>query len=218
MTLYIISPIPIRSRCFLKAIIHRKNSGLFYITWESFCFLSRQRFLWYCTGMLYLTNFSILSRFVSIFCYFIYRLSIIWSHSTIIHLIFIRLRNVLLLKHHLIWYIWCHIIFYLVHVIYCLYLTKIYLFISIPYPKSMINKEKTTTQFPVVICVCCMSSSKIFLSQDGVFQNSTGCNKKMFLWPTMVATFGKHYSLISQLWENVISFHFLANALRLQHF
>ena len=29
----------------------------------------------------------------------------------------------------------------------------------------------------------------------------------------MVATFGKHYSLISQFRENVISFHFLANAL-----
>ena len=54
--------------------------------------------------------------------------------------------------------------------------------------------------FSVVICVCCiMSCSQIFLSQDGIFQNSTGCNKKNFLLPTMVVTFGKQHSLISPI-------------------
>ena len=42
MMLCVISPIhmnfPVRSRCTLKPIIHRKNSELFYITWESFFF------------------------------------------------------------------------------------------------------------------------------------------------------------------------------------
>ena len=48
-----------------KAIIHRKSSGLFYVTWESF--LWKKCFLWYCKDMLYLVNFSLLSRSVPIF-------------------------------------------------------------------------------------------------------------------------------------------------------
>ena len=45
----------------------------------------------------------------------------------------------------------------------------------------------------VAICVCCiLSFSEIFLSQDGIFQRSTGCTKKIFFLSTMVATFGKY--------------------------
>ena len=47
--------------------------------------------------------------------------------------------------------------------------------------------------------LCIMSCSQIFLSQDGIFQNSMGCNKKNFLLPTMVVTFGKQHSLISPI-------------------
>ena len=66
----------------------------------------------------------------------------------------------------------------------------------------------------VCLSVCYMLCSETFLSQDGVFQNYTGCNKKFFLSQTMVVTFGKHSnSLISQFWEEVISFHVLANTL-----
>ena len=82
--------------------------------------------------------------------------------------------------------------------------------------QAMINKEKK--HFSVAICVCCMMScSEIFLSQDGIFQNSMCSNKKNFLLPPMVVTFGKHNSLISQFWENVISFYFLANTLAYVH-
>ena len=46
MTLYVIFPIhvnfPISSKCVLKATVHRKkNSQLFYITWEVFLFIKR---------------------------------------------------------------------------------------------------------------------------------------------------------------------------------
>ena len=52
---------PIRSRCVLKAIINKKNCELFYssVTWENYFFANRS-FLWYCTCMWYLINFSIL--------------------------------------------------------------------------------------------------------------------------------------------------------------
>ena len=100
--------------------------------------------------------------------------------------------------------------FYLVHVMYYLYLTKINLFISIPYPNQVYDKEKNISQW--WFCVCCtMSCSEIFLSQDGVFQHSM--YQKNFLrsqswWRPLVNT-----SLISQFQENVNSFSFLANTL-----
>ena len=49
----------------------------------------------------------------------------------------------------------------------------------------MMNKEKK--HFSLVICVGCITSCP-----DGVFQRSTGCTKKFYLSPTIVATFGKH--------------------------
>ena len=60
---------PIRSRCVLKALIHRKKQWIvlrYLRKFFFFFFFSRRHFL-YCTGMLYLINFSILSRSVSIF-------------------------------------------------------------------------------------------------------------------------------------------------------
>ena len=43
----------------------------------------------------------------------------------------------------------------------------------------MINKEKTFLSGE--LCVCCiMSCYEIFLSQDGVFERSTGCTEKCF--------------------------------------
>ena len=84
--------------------------------------------------------------------------------------------------------------FYVVHFIYWFYLNKINLFISIPYPNQVYDKQRKK-HFSVVICVCCaMSCSEIFLSQDGVFQRSMGSTKKKFLLPKMVETFGKHLS------------------------
>ena len=68
--------------------------------------------------------------------------------------------------------------FYLVHVIYYFYLTKINRFISIPYPNHVYDKQRKN-HFSVVICVCCaMSCSEIFFSQDGIFQCSIGSTKK----------------------------------------
>ena len=65
--------------------------------------------------------------------------------------------------------------------------------------------------------LCCMSCSEIFLSQDGVFQRSTGCTKIFFSfcqpwWRPLVDT-----SLISQFRENVSSFNFLTKTMDVQH-
>ena len=63
------------------------------------------------------------------------------------------------------------------------------------YSISQVYDKQRKKHFSVMICVrCVMSCSEIFLSQDGVFQNSMCCNKKFFLLPAMVATFGKHDS------------------------
>ena len=63
------------------------------------------------------------------------------------------------------------------------------------------------------ICVCCMiSCSELFLSQDGIFhclqvlRKKSSCHQPW--WQPLVNT-----SLISQFWENVSRFNFLANAL-----
>ena len=88
--------------------------------------------------------------------------------------------------------------FYLIHVIYYFYLSKISLsiyFYSISQP-SLWHRRK---HFSVGICVCFMiTCSEIFLSQDGVFQCSTGCNKNFFMSSTMVARPLVNASLISQ--------------------
>ena len=66
--------------------------------------------------------------------------------------------------------------FYLVHVIYYFYLTKINLFLFHVLTKFMINKEKNIL---VVICVCCiMSCPEIFFSLDSIFQYSMVCMKR----------------------------------------
>ena len=59
---------PIRSRCVLKALIHRKKQWIVlrYLRKFFFFFFSIRNFLYF-TGMLYFINFSILSRSVSIF-------------------------------------------------------------------------------------------------------------------------------------------------------
>ena len=67
--------------------------------------------------------------------------------------------------------------FYLVHAIYHFYLIKINLFLSIPYPNQVYDKEKKN--FLAVICKT--SCSEIFISQDGVLQRSVGCTKSFFL-------------------------------------
>ena len=72
MTLCTIFPIhlnfPISSRCFFKAIIHRKkNSGLFYGYLRMFFFFKKTLFMILCKCMWYLINFSISSHSVPIF-------------------------------------------------------------------------------------------------------------------------------------------------------
>ena len=49
--------------------------------------------------------------------------------------------------------------------------------ISIPYPSHVYDKQRKK-HFSVVIGVCCMLCYEIFLSQNGVFQCSTGCIKE----------------------------------------
>ena len=121
---FIIFPInlnfPIMPRCVLKAIIHRtKTVDCFMATWGKFYF-SKGHFLWYCTCLLYLINFSILSQSVPKFPYvfpsfFIYHLCIIQIYVRTCF--FFKLnkkfmdKNVLLLKHRLTLYTSCHIIF-----------------------------------------------------------------------------------------------------------
>ena len=93
------------------------------------------------------------------------------------------IRPVLLLKHHLIYiYIYIYIaISFLLSSCYLLLLSnqnQSFFFISSPYPNQVYDKQRKK-RFSVVICVCCiMSCSEIFLSQNGVFQRSLGCNKK----------------------------------------
>ena len=117
-----------------------------------------------------------------------------------------------------IWYLSCHIIFTWFMLLTTFIQPKsIFLFISIPYPNKVYNKQRTK-YFSVVICVCCtMSYSEIILSLNGIFQHSTGCAKKFFSFRQPWWRFLVYTSLISQFRENVISFHFLANALCFQH-
>ena len=92
MTLYVIFPIhlnlnfPIRSRCDFKAIIQRRKQWIVLRLLEVFSF-SKRHFLWYCTCMWYLINFSILSRFVPIFHVF---LSIMYLLFSQYHVLFTR--------------------------------------------------------------------------------------------------------------------------------
>ena len=85
--------------------------------------------------------------------------------------------------------------FYLVHVIYYLCLTKTNLFISIPYPNQVYEKQREKKHFSVVICVCCaMSCLETFLSHEWGFPAFYGLYQKNVLSPTILATFGKHFS------------------------
>ena len=91
--------------------------------------------------------------------------------------------------------------FYLVHGIYYYFLTKINLFISIPY----------------VIYVCfTMPCSEIFFSRMvfssilWIVPNNFFCHQPW--WQPLVNT-----RLVSQFWEDVSSFNFLANALPVYH-
>ena len=107
-------------------------------------------------------------------------------------------------------FIWLYY-FYLVHIIYYFYLTKMNLFIYFYIPtKFMINKKKILSSD-----LCIFSCSDIFVFQDGVFHCFTECNKKTChqpFWGLLVNS-----SLISQFWENVISFNILGNALTPSH-
>ena len=68
----------------------------------------------------------------------------------------------------------------------------------------LFNMVNIFINLSVVICVyCIMSSPEIFLSQDDIFQHSTGCTRKFFSfrkpwWQPLVYT-----SLISQSQENM---------------
>ena len=106
-------------------------------------------------------------------------------------------------------FIWLYY-FYLVHIIYYFYLTKMNLFIYFYIPtKFMINKKK----FSVVIYVSC--HALIYLFSKMVFsivsRNVTKTCHQPF-WGLLVNS-----SLISQFWENVISFNILGNALTPSH-
>ena len=110
-------------------------------------------------------------------------------------------------------------IFFTCHTIFLLtYLTILLLFTTLIYPKPICllifiqylnqvydNKEKNP--FSVVICVCCMSHSEKFISQDGILQCSIGSQQKKVschqLWTKVNA------SLIFQPRENIASFSML---------
>ena len=72
---------------------------------------------------------------------------------------------------------------------------SIFLFISIPYPNQVYDRQRK--KHSVVIYVCCIvSCSEIFLSLDSVFQRSLGCTKKFFL----VANYGGDF------WQKLVKF------------
>ena len=136
--------------------------------------------------------FDWFSHFITICSYilsfFIYHLLIIWSYSKIIRLVFMKccirpVKKDLAIETSLDLIYILPYYFYLVHVIYCFHLTKIDLFIFIPYPNQVYDKQRKKN-LSGDLCVLYMSCPEILLSQDGVFQHSMGY--------TMVATFGKH--------------------------
>ena len=59
----------------------------------------------------------------------------------------------------------------LVHVFYNFYLTKINLFISIPYPNQVYDKQRKKY----------LSCPEILIFQDGALQGFMGCTKKIFV-------------------------------------
>ena len=110
---------------------------------------------------------------------------------------------------------WYLTIFYFAHVICYIYLTKInlsiylYYFYSIFPPTLWWTKKKTC--LVVIYVYWIIFCSEIFLSQDDIFQLSTGCTKKI-----LVANHGgkalANTNVISQFRENS-NFHFLINTL-----
>ena len=87
---------------------------------------------------------------------------------------------------------------------------SIFLFISIPYPNQVYDKQRKNIS--LWWFVCCMSGHEIFFpgwyfpAFSRLYQKKFSCCQP--LSRSLVNT-----SLISQFWENVRSFNFLANAL-----
>ena len=66
-------------RCVFKAIIQRRKQWIVLRLLEKVFSFSKRLFLWYCTWMWYLINFSILSRFVPIFHVFLSIMYLLFS-------------------------------------------------------------------------------------------------------------------------------------------
>ena len=100
-----------------------------------------------------------------------------------------------MLKHHWTWYLSCHIIFTWFMLFTTYVSPKPIYFISIPYPNQVYEKQREKKHFSVVICVCCaMSCLETFLSHEWGFPAFYGLYQKNVLSPTILATFGKHFS------------------------
>ena len=65
------------------SFIEKKNSRLFYVTWKAFFFMIYNHVVFD-----EFFHFTTICSYIS--CFFTFHLSIIWSYSKIIHLIFIR--------------------------------------------------------------------------------------------------------------------------------
>ena len=152
---------------------------MFYVTWESFCFCFQEDVF----HIVQTCCIWLIFHFIKI-CFFIYHLSIEWSYSKTKHLIFICfIKKGLVVETSLNLINILSYYFYLVHVIYYFYLTKINLSVCFHSISQVYDKQRKK-HFSVVICVCfIMPCSEMFLSQDGISQNSMGCNKKFFLLP-----------------------------------
>ena len=100
----------------------------------------------------------------------------------------------MLLKHHFTWYIsW-----YIIHLV----------FISIPYPRQVYDKQrKSISQWRFVCALCVMSCFEIVPCEEIFCAKFFFYCRKPWWWPVV------NTSLISQSWENVSSFNFLANTL-----
>ena len=89
---------------------------------------------------------------------------------------------------------------------------SIFLFISIPYPNQVYDKQRKNISQWWLVCVVCQAMKYFFPGWHfpafcRLYQKKFSCCQP--LWWSLVNT-----SLISQFWENVRSFNFLANALK----
>ena len=132
-----------------KAIIHRRKTVDCLTLLEAFLKKQKTLFTLYTQLIIdYFFNFITICFYIS--CFFIYHLSSIWSYSKIIHL-----RTSLNLMHILPYYfsLLDYNSLYFSTNIYYFYLTKINLFIFIPYSNQVYDNQRKNISQWCFVCV-----------------------------------------------------------------